>query len=258
MIYNYRSDEIVQDVILECFCPLIEDISDEYSTLRRYENLSIYAPSYIAREIIGKILDKIDDVWVHEESRSELLYKDDNEVIITIASDGMIFIENARTENGKLKCNHDYALTYVYDGFTKEDVDVLSENEDSILVFGFDEDAFEDEDDEDEEDEELEYDEDDESESETEHTYIVNGKPVDKDEFDEYVSKFKPVDSKDEEPVVTSTKIYRINGKEVDKETFNAAVSKIEDKYLDNVRGVLLGYCEIMDELNEWRKLLYC
>ena len=258
MIYNYRSDETVQDVILECFCPLIEDISDEYFTLRRYENLSIYAPSYIAREIIGKILDKIDNVWVHEESRSELLYNDDNEVIITIASDGMILIENARTENGKLKCNYDCALIYVYDGFTKKDVDVLSENEDSILVFGFDEDAFEDEHeyDEDAEDEELEYDEDDESE--TEHIYTVNGESVDKDEFDEYVSKFKPVDSEDEKPVTTSMKIYRINGKEVDKETYNAAVSKIEDKYLDNIRDVLLGYCEIMDELNEWRKLLYC
>lgn len=206
MIYNYRSDETVQDVILECFYPLIEDISDEYSTLRRYENLSIYAPSYIAREILCRILNAIDNVWVHEESRSELLYKDDNEVIITIASDGMIFIENARTENVKLKCNYDCALTYVYDGFTKEDVDVLSENEDSILVFGFDEDTFEDEDDDGDddgddegaegaEDEELEYAEDDESE--TEHTYTVNGKPVNREEFDEYVSKFKETENND-------------------------------------------------------------
>lgn len=201
MIYDYKSDETVQDIILECYCPLIEDIANEYSTLRRYENLSIYAPSYIAREILGRILDEIDDVWVHEESRSELLYKNDNEVIVTIAGDGMIFVENARGENGKLKCNYDCALTYVYDGFTKEDVDALSENDDSILVFGFDEDVFEDEyeDDEGAEDEELEYDEDDESE--TEHTYTVNGKPVNKEEFDKYVSKFAPdlVDDKEKD-----------------------------------------------------------
>lgn len=179
MIYDYKSDETVQDIILECYCPLIEDIANEYSTLRRYENLSIYAPSYIAREIIGRILDDIDNVWIHEESRSELLYKDDNEVIITIASDGMIFVENARGENSQLKCNYDCALTYVYDRFTKEDVDALSDKEDSILIFGFEEDDFEDDKDEDEE-------------SETEHTYTVNGKQVDKKTFDEYVSKFAP------------------------------------------------------------------
>lgn len=191
MIYNYRSDETVQDVILECFCPLIEDISDEYSTLRRYENLSIYAPSYIAREILCRILNAIDDVWIHEESRSELLYKDDNEVIITIASDGMIFVENARGENSQLKCNYDCALTYVYDGFTKEDVNALSDNEDSILIFGFEEDDFEDDKDEDEE-------------SETEHTYTVNGKQVDKETFDKYVSKFSPDSVDNEEKDKTS------------------------------------------------------
>lgn len=179
MIYDYKSDETVQDIILECYCPLIEDIANEYSTLRRYENLSIYAPSYVAREIIGRMLEEIDNVWIHEESRSELLYKDDNEVIITIASDGMIFVENARGENGKLKCNYDCALTYVYDGFTKEDVYALSDNEDSILIFGFDEDDFEDDEDEDDD-------------SKSEHTYTVNGKQVDKKTFDKYVSKFAP------------------------------------------------------------------
>ena len=136
MIYNYKSEETVQDVILECFCPLLEDIADEYSTLRRYENLSIYAPSYVAREIIARMLDEIEDVLVHAESENELLYNDENEVVITIGSDGMIFVEEARID-GVLIGNEDCSLTYVYDGFSKKDIDELSKSGESILVFGF-------------------------------------------------------------------------------------------------------------------------
>ena len=63
---------------------------------------------------------------------------------------------------------------------------------------------------------------------------------------------------KDEKPAATSTSsaTYRVNGKEVDKDTFESALADIEDRYLDNVRDMLLSYCEIMDEMNEWRKLL--
>ena len=143
MIYDYKSDELVQDTILECYCPLIEDIADEFSTLRRYENLSIYTPSYVAREILARMLDEIDEVWVHAESENELLYKDDNEVVITIGHDGMIFVESARGESGQLMGNDDCSLTYVYDGFGKKDIDVLSASGESILVFGFEEEEIE-------------------------------------------------------------------------------------------------------------------
>lgn len=146
MIYNYKSEETVQDVILECLCPLITDIADEYSTLRRYENLSIYTPSYVAREIISRILEEIEDIWVHTESENELLYNDENEVVITIGSDGMIFVETARGESGQLKDNDDCSLTYIYDGFGKKDIDILSASGESILIFGFEEEEIEDED----------------------------------------------------------------------------------------------------------------
>ena len=59
---------------------------------------------------------------------------------------------------------------------------------------------------------------------------------------------------KDEKPATTSaTTKYRVNGKEVDKDTYEKALADIEDKCLDNVRDMLLGYCEIMDEVNDWR-----
>lgn len=194
MIYDYKSDELVQDTILECYCPLVEDIADEFSTLRRYENLSIYAPSYVAREILGRLLEEMEDVWVHAESENELLYKDENEVVITIGHDGMIFVESARGEGGQLKDNDDFSLTYIYDGFGKKDIDVLSASGESILIFGFEE-------------EEIE----------------------------------------DTDVATTSTASYTVNGKSVTKEEF-------ENKYMDNIRDMLLNYCDLMDSFNEWQK----
>ena len=60
---------------------------------------------------------------------------------------------------------------------------------------------------------------------------------------------------KDEKPTTTSSakSVYKVNGKEVDKDTFESALADIEDRCIDNVRDMLLGYCEMMDEVNEWK-----
>lgn len=139
MIYDYKSDELTQEVYIQCICPLCDDIINEYSTLRRYENLSIYAPSYVAREILGRLLDEIEDLWVDADSENELLYKDNNEVLVTIAYDGMVFVEEARVD-GVIKSNEDSCLTYFYDRLGQKDLSVLEENAESILVFGFEDD----------------------------------------------------------------------------------------------------------------------
>ena len=54
----------------------------------------------------------------------------------------------------------------------------------------------------------------------------------------------------------TSSASYKVNGKSVDKETYEKAIEDIEEKYLEGIRDMLLRYCEIQDEMNEWRKLL--
>lgn len=57
--------------------------------------------------------------------------------------------------------------------------------------------------------------------------------------------------------VATSSKsTYKINNKEVSKEEFDKKYEEFEEMYLDNIRDMLLSYCEFMDEVNEWRKLL--
>ena len=63
---------------------------------------------------------------------------------------------------------------------------------------------------------------------------------------------------KDEKPTTTNTtkSTYKINNKEVSKEEFDKKYEEFEEMYIDNIRDMLLSYCEIMDEMNEWRKLL--
>ena len=139
MIYDYKSDELTQEAYITCICTIIDDIIDEYSTLRRYDNLSIYAPAYIVREILGKLLDETDELWVHTDSDISLIYADGNNLVVTIGYDGMVFIENAKN-NDVIKSNEDCCLTYFYDGLGQKDLNSLEENAESILVFGFEDD----------------------------------------------------------------------------------------------------------------------
>ena len=62
---------------------------------------------------------------------------------------------------------------------------------------------------------------------------------------------------KDEKPATTSkSTTYKINNKEVSKEEFDKEYEKFEEMYLDNIRDMLLNYCEFMDSVNEWRSRL--
>ena len=68
---------------------------------------------------------------------------------------------------------------------------------------------------------------------------------------------------KDEKPATASTSstsskstTYKINNKEVSKEEFDKKYEEFEEMYLDNIRDMLLNYCNFMDEINEWRSRL--
>ena len=79
--------------------------------------------------------------------------------------------------------------------------------------------------------------------------FTVNGKPVSKEEFDDYVSQFRH----DEKSTTPSKESYFINGKSVDKSEFDKKYEEFEEMYLDNIRDMLLNYCEFMDSVNDWR-----
>ena len=104
---------------------------------------------------------------------------------------------------------------------------------------------------------EFGYDEGDECEcgecdcNECDKGFTVNGKPVSKEEFDSYTSHLMH----NKKPVATSStkSTYKINNKEVSKEEFDKKYDEFEEMYLDNIRDMLLGYCEFMDSVNDWR-----
>ena len=58
---------------------------------------------------------------------------------------------------------------------------------------------------------------------------------------------------KDEKPATTSKESYFINGKSVDKSEFDKKYEEFEEMYLDNIRDMLLSYCDLMDSFNDWR-----
>ena len=62
---------------------------------------------------------------------------------------------------------------------------------------------------------------------------------------------------KDEKPTTASKESYFINGKSVDKSEFDKKYEEFEEKYMDNIRDMLLSYCEFMDEMNDWRSRLF-
>ena len=153
------------------------------------------------------------------------------EYMISVDDDGYMVVQPIEYYDDKYFNGIEYAFVDMDGCVEQMTIDNLLDRDIEIVLFGIDE---------------CDCDE-------CEKGFTVNGRPVSKEEFDNYVSQFKH----DEKPTTTSSATtYRVNGKEVDKDTFESALSDIEDRYLDNVRDMLLGYCEIMDEMNEWRRLL--
>lgn len=137
MLYNHKSKDSVQDVVLECFCPLVTDIAEEYYRLRMEEWLSIYIPSYMGKELVGMLLEDDLDLWVEEDSDMKLL-NEDADVLITIRNDGNLFVEEARGLSGKFKkvYTNDSPLVYFYDGYPHKSLRDFDEDV-KILCFGF-------------------------------------------------------------------------------------------------------------------------
>ena len=63
-------------------------------------------------------------------------------------------------------------------------------------------------------------------------------------------------DEKTANSTISKSATYKINNKEVSKEEFDKKYEEFEEMYLDNIRDMLLNYCEFMDSVNEWRSRL--
>ena len=222
----------MKNLYFDDFEDLACDITDTYDSLdgEDFEDVAIIAKYEEARQIIKELLClgyDIHSVEIHDD----LWENYDAEYVISLY-DNSIWCEPMLKENGYIE---EYApVIYVLDNCSSKVIPYCKGENVYEVTVG---------------DDECGCDECDECEEEG---FTINGKPATKEEFDNYVSQFKH----GEKPTTTSSNAtYRVNGKEVDKDTFESALADIEDKCLDNVRDMLLGYCEMMDEVNEWRKL---
>ena len=183
------------------------------------------------KELVEYAMDELlEDSYITVKRVDLELDSEYAEYMISVDDDGYMVVQPVEYYDDKYFNDIEYAFVDMDGCVEQMTIDNLLDRDVEIVLFGIDE---------------CDCDE-------CEKGFTVNGRPVSKEEFDNYVSQFKH----DEKPTTTSTATYRVNDKEVDKDTFESALADIEDRYLDNVRDMLLSYCEMMDEMNEWRKLL--
>ena len=179
-----------------------------------------------------ELVEYAKDVLINDEyiavKRVDLeLDSEDAEYMISVDDDGYMVVQPVEYYDDKYFMGIEYAFVDMDGCVDQMTIDNLLNRDVEIVLFGIDE---------------CDCDE-------CEEGFTVNGKPVSKEEFDNYVSQFKNGDK----PTTTSKESYFINGKSVDKSEFDKEYEKFEEKYMDNIRDMLLSYCEFMDEVNEWR-----
>lgn len=163
------------------------------------------------------------------------LDSEDVEYMISVDDDGYMVVQPVQYYDDKYFNGIEYAFVDMDGCVEQMTIDNLLDRNVEIVLFGIDEEC-----------------DCDECEDSEDDGFTVNGKPVSKEEFDNYVSQFKH----DEKPTTTtssSKESYFINGKSVDKSEFDKKYEEFEEMYLDNIRDMLLNYCEFMDSVNDWR-----
>ena len=182
-----------------------------------------------------KLVEYAKDVLINDEyiavKRVDLeLDSEDAEYMISVDDDGYMVVQPVEYYDDKYFMGIEYAFVDMDGCVEQMTIDNLLDRDVEIVLFGYED-----------------------CEDSEEEGFTVNGKLATKEEFDRYVSQFRY----DEKPVATSTKeSYFINGKSVDKSEFDKKYEEFEEIYLDNIRDMLLGYCNFMDEVNEWRSRL--
>ena len=214
----------------EEFACEVADTFDDISQNDDFDDIAIIAHYDEAKQIIREILCLGYDLNSIELKDPELGYDDVPYVISVCGIDygHEVWCEPMIRDNGKY-IDDESSVIYVLDNCSSEVLKHL----DSECIFevgiGYDDCSCDD----------------------YEECLTINGKPATKEEFDAYVSQFK----NGEKPTTTSSakSVYKVNGKECSKEEFDKKYEEFEEMYLDNIRDMLLSYCEFMDEVNDWR-----
>ena len=223
----------MKNLYFDDFEDLACDIADNFDELNKekFDDIAVIAKPDEIKEIFKELVCIGYDICNITYERIDWDGYDD-EYILSMNHDG-IWIEKFKKEDGKYLTDES-TITYILDNCSSAVIPYCKGNTVYEVTVGIDED---------------------DCDCDECEGYTVNGEPATKEEFDRYVSQFK----NGEKPTTTSTSstTYKVNGKEVSKDEFDTAMSEIEDKYLDNVRDMLLGYCDVMDRMNQWRSRLF-
>ena len=188
------------------------------------------------KELIEYAMDELlEDSYITVKRVDLELDSEDVEYMISVDDDGYMVVQPVEYYDDKYFNDIEYAFVDMDGCVEQMTIDNLLDRDVKIVLFGIDE---------------CDCDKCDDCEE----GFTVNGRPVSKEEFDNYVSQFRH----DEKPTTTSTtkSTYKINNKEVSKEEFDKEYEKFEEMYLDNIRDMLLNYCSFMDSVNDWRSRL--
>ena len=210
----------------------LAEIMDSYvmsnTSEHEYPIISAYVDYKLAKSLVEILISMGNSIGAILELEDYEMSHYDKEYCIYLTEDG---ITCEKTFNDGSYYNGGGDISYVYEDCNSKLLSHIDSK--TVYEFGYDE---------------CDCDECDECDD-CEEGFTVNGKPVTKEEFDKYVSQFKH----DEKPTTTSKESYFINGKSVDKSEFDKKYEEFEEMYLDNIRDMLLNYCEFMDSVNDWR-----
>ena len=215
----------------EDFACAVSDVYDRVKSNDEYNSVDVVAKYEDAKEIIRELIGiGYGIAFINELADPEWDGYDDAFVVSLL--DNEIWCEPVKRKDGYIFVEAD--IVYIFDDCNSKIVPKIEADDVYEVEIG------------------NEYDNcDDGCENSEEEGFTVNGKHVSKEEFDNYTSHFMH----DEKPVATSTtkSTYKINGKECSKEEFDKKYEEFEEMYLDNIRDMLLNYCEFMDSFNDWR-----
>ena len=223
----------MKNLYFDNFEDLACDIADRFDELYKenFEDIAVIAKPDEVKEIFKELVCMGYDICNITYERIDWDGYDD-EYILSMNHNG-IWLEKFKREDGKYLTDES-TITYILDNCSSKVIPYCKGKIVYEVTVG--------------DDDECSCDDCEDSEDDG---YTVNGRPVSKEEFDMYVSQFKH----DEKPTTASSakSVYKINNKEVSKEEFDKKYEEFEEMYLDNIRDMLLNYCEFMDSVNDWR-----
>ena len=213
---------------------LLGDIDDDYPVI------SVYGKYDVIKDILEDLIASGVSIANEIELQDYDVTHYDNEFVLYLTKNGTN-VEKTYDIESDAYLSGSADISFIHEDCNSKLIKYVDSK--TIYEFGYDD-----------EDDDCSCDECEECCDDCEEGFTVNGRPVSKEEFDNYTSHFMH----DKKPVATSTtkSTYKINGKEVDKDTYEKALNELDEKYLDNVQDMLLNYFDFVSEMNEWRKLL--